>query len=292
MELDRSIEEFIIYLGSERGLSPCTIEAYTHDIQKFAAFLQPLNISSFAIVTKENIVAFLQFLQQQGLSSSTICRNLFALKVLFRFLKREKIIAANITLYLDSPKLWQILPDVLSQEEIESLLQAPDTATAEGARDRAILETLYSSGLRVSELCHLSLYDVDDRFIRVMGKGSKERVVPIGSKALEALDHYLSHFRGENLNREQPLFTTKFGRRIDRQMVWKMIRKYAKQVGIAKKVSPHMLRHSFATHLLDHGADLRIIQEMLGHANIATTDRYTHVSKSQVQEAFERFHPR
>ena len=290
--IEKAFEEFILYLASERGLSRHTIEAYSGDIQKFVNFLDERKIFTFESVQKEDLIAFLNLLGNQQLSSNTICRALFALKILFRFLKREAIIPINIALHMDAPKQWQTIPDVLSSEEIESLLQAPDDSTAEGARDRAILELLYASGLRVSELCQLNLYDLDDRFVRVMGKGSKERVVPVGAKALEAIDYYLAHFRGESAQREQPLFTTNRGKRLDRQMVWKMIKEHARAARIQKKVSPHMLRHSFATHLLDHGADLRIIQEMLGHSSIGTTDRYTHVSKNQVQLAFKKFHHR
>ncbi|MCB1135379.1 MAG: tyrosine-type recombinase/integrase, partial [Chlamydiia bacterium] len=174
----------------------------------------------------------------------------------------------------------------------DALLSQPNPKTALGARDRAILELLYASGLRVSELCSLKINDVDDDALKVMGKGSKERIVPLGRKALEAIDFYLLHYRERwDSKKQRRLFLTRTGKDLDRISVWKMVKRYAREAGIQKSISPHTLRHSFATHLLDNGADLRVIQEMLGHATITSTDRYTHVSQTQVQEAFHRFHP-
>lgn len=203
------------------------------------------------------------------------------------------MIANNVTLYLESPKIWQLIPEVLSVEEMERLLAQPDPETNVGSRDRAILEMLYGSGLRVSEVCGLKIHDVDDKFVKVFGKGSKERVVPVGAKAIEAVDHYLARFRDQtDSSRQQALFVNQRGKPIDRIFVWKMIKRYANEAGIVKNISPHTLRHSFATHLLDNGADLRVIQEMLGHASISSTDRYTHISKSRLHEAFGKFHSR
>lgn len=269
------------------------MEAYRRDIQSFASFLIDCGINTFKSVDTSHIVAFLSQLKEEDYASATLCRTLIAIKVLFRFLMREGLISVNAALYLQTPKLWQLIPDVLTYEEVEKLLGQPDPSTASGARNRAIIEVLYASGLRVSELCALNLYSMDDQFVRVMGKGSKERIVPIGQRAIEAVDHYIVHFRGECSGPGQyPLFVTSRGRRIDRISVWKMIKEYAGQAGIVKNVSPHTLRHSFATHLLDNGADLRVIQEMLGHASISSTDRYTHVSRSRLQESFQAFHPR
>jgi integrase/recombinase XerD len=215
---------------------------------------------------------------------------LIAVKVFFRYLKREGMIPQDPTLHLDTPKLWQLIPEVLSCEEVERLLAAPDQESPVGARDRAILEVLYASGLRVSEVCSLNIQDLDDTTLRVKGKGGKERVVPIAEVAVKAVDDYLTRFRGEQ--EEEALFLNERGKRMDRQLVWKQIKFYAKKAGIDKRISPHTLRHSFATHLLDNGADLRVIQEMLGHASIATTDRYTHVSQHHLKSAFDAFHPR
>jgi integrase/recombinase XerD len=194
---------------------------------------------------------------------------------------------------LDTPKLWQMLPDVLSASEVEALLAQPDPATKQGVRDRAILELLYATGIRVSELCNLAIYDVDDDQVRVFGKGSKERIVPISARAVVAIDNYLVQFRDQyDSEKEKKLFLSLKGKPIDRTSIWKLIKAYALKANIAKNIFPHMMRHSFASHLLDGGADLRIIQEMLGHAHISSTDRYTHVSLSKVHERFKSMHPR
>lgn len=286
------LNDFHLYLVAERGLSKNTQDAYYRDAKAFATFLTSKGGVSFQDVETEHIVQYLGFLHAKKLSVSSIFRALMTLKVLYRFLKRENLISINPTLYVESPKLWQTIPEVLSELEIECLLGQPDPSTPNGARDRAILELLYSSGLRVSELCGLNLYDIDDTFVRVKGKGGKERIVPIGKKALVAIDDYLLLLDNQQEEvRHPPLFTVKH-KRINRVFIWKMVKHYVKQAGILKSVSPHTLRHSFATHLLDHGADLRVIQEMLGHVSISTTERYTHISTKQIQDAFHTFHPR
>lgn len=287
------IDDLMSYLAAERGLSPHTVEAYGRDTMRFAQWLQDRGQVNYADVCHGDIVSFLADLQSQDYASASVCRALMALKVLFRFLKREQLIPANIALLLESPKLWQLIPEVLNSDEIALLLSAPDRGTAAGARDYAILEVLYGSGLRVSELCGLHLNDVTDTFVRVMGKGRKERLVPLGRLAVTALDDYLARFRGQQDEGDNPpLFISRSGQKMDRIAIWRAIKSYARQAGISKNISPHTLRHSFATHLLDNGADLRIIQEMLGHANIASTERYTHVSKARLQQAFRSFHPR
>lgn len=287
------LEDFFLYLSSEKGLSRNTLEAYRRDLEKFSLFLKESGVTQFSFVSQENIVSFLGLLKAGEYATSTVSRALIAIKVLFRFLKREKVIDANIALYLESPKIWQLIPEVLSHEEIDLLLNAPNKEEMTGARDSAILEVLYSSGLRVSEVCHLSIYSIDDDYVRVFGKGRKERIVPISQRAVRAVDHYLTQFRSQfDSEKETRLFLSKNGSPIDRIMVWRLIKGYAKLVGIKKNISPHTLRHSFATHLLDHGADLRIIQEMLGHASISSTDRYTHVSRSHLKEAFNRYSPK
>jgi integrase/recombinase XerD len=218
---------------------------------------------------------------------------LVAVKVFFRFLKKEDFVELDVTRHLESPKLWQLIPEVLTIGEVDLLLKAPDGETPLGARDKAILEVLYASGLRVSELCGLNIHDVDEACVRVKGKGGKERLVPIAKVALDAVDRYLAQHRGEvGGEKEIPLFVSRKGKRIDRSDVWKRVKFYAKRAGIAKRISPHTLRHSFATHLLENGADLRVIQEMLGHAHISTTDHYTHISQLHLSQAFSAFHPR
>ena len=291
--MQKQLAEFLSYIASEKGLSQNTVEAYERDCLAFITYLETFGLNAFSEVSEDNIRAFMALRRQKGYADASMCRSLMAIKMLFRFLKREHLINTNIALYVDTPKLWQLIPEVLSKDEVEALLNQPDANTILGARDKAILEILYASGLRVSEVCKLGLYDVDDTFVRVMGKGSKERIVPIGRKAIEAIDHYLLHYRGPIPDeRYQPMFVTRKGKRIDRFTVWTMIKKYAKKAGINKNIHPHTLRHSFATHLLDNGADLRIIQDMLGHASINSTDRYTHISRSHIQEAFQACHLR
>lgn len=286
-----ALADFLSYLAAERGLARHTLAAYEQDIQHFFRVLQQQHITDLTQVSESEIVAFLSYLHNQRYASSTICRMLVALKVFFRFLKREGQLTYNATSYLDSPKIWQLVPEVLSIDEMHRLLMAPDSSQGIGSRDRAILEVLYASGLRVSEVCGLNIQDLDDVCVRVRGKGGKERVVPIAKSAVETVDRYLSHFRRAPVS-EAALFVSARGRRIDRGEVWRRVKFYAEKIGLTKKISPHTLRHSFATHLLENGADLRVIQEMLGHANIETTDRYTHISQKHLHDAFRAFHPR
>lgn len=291
--MNAQLDDFLVYIGSEKGLSPNTIEAYRRDTSAFISFLDSKGVTSFELVNKQLIIDFLSFLNQNAYATSTITRHLIAIKVLFRFLKREQVIEQNITLYLQSPKLWQLIPEVLTVDEIEQLLRQPDPETLVGVRDRAILELLYASGLRVSELCQIKIYDIEDDTVRVMGKGRKERIVPLGSRAIEAIDRYLVLYRDQyDSEKETHLFVNRRGRPLNRISVWRLIKSYGKLAGIKKNISPHSLRHSFATHLLDNGAELRVIQEMLGHASISSTDRYTHVSRFHLQNSFDQFHPR
>jgi integrase/recombinase XerD len=287
-------EDFFSYLASEKGLSLNTIEAYKHDLSLLIHYTKSQGIASFQSIDEHHIVTFLEWMTHKLYATSSIYRALMTIKVFFRFLRREELMQRDITAHLPAPKLWQLIPDILSQEEIELLLQTPDVTTEIGCRDLAILEVLYASGLRVSELCHLNLYDVQEETLRVVGKGNKERIVPIAKISLKALDQYLLSYRHEHLQDHlgEPLFVTSKKMRIHRITVWARIKHYIKKAGIQKSISPHSLRHSFATHLLDHGADLRVIQEMLGHADIATTDRYTHLSHKHLLRSFKEHHPR
>lgn len=290
---ERDLADFIIFIRSEKGLSENTIEAYTRDINHFSNYLRKQRVMHFSDVVPDHVVSFLSFLKSADFATATICRTLVSLKVLFQFLKREEAIQLNPTELLDSPKLWQLLPEILDEEEVVHLFKQPNSETPEGARDRAVMELMYGSGLRVSEVCGLTLYSIDDQFVRVFGKGRKERIVPIGREALKAVDLYLTRYRSQwDSEKQQNLFVTLKGNPIDRVAVWRSIKNYARQAGITKNISPHTLRHSYATHLLNHGADLRVIQELLGHANINSTDRYTQVSRSRLQEAFQRCHPK
>lgn len=278
---DLAIDDFLNAIRSEKGLSPHTVEAYERDVRSFAVFLSE---KSWAKVGPESILSFLGHLKAKSYASSSICRILVAVRVFFRFLKKEGMVSLDLGRYFETPKMWQLVPEVLSIEEVDALLQAPLSS-----RDKAILELLYATGMRVSELCRLSINDLSDTFVKVRGKGKKERMVPVGKKAIEAVDHYLIHSRGDA---EGSLFLSKRGKPIDRVTVWAMVKACAKMAGISKSISPHTLRHSFATHLLENGADLRLIQDMLGHEDIGTTDRYTHVTGNRLKAAFKAFHPR
>jgi integrase/recombinase XerD len=290
MNLNLLLEDFLSYLGSEKGLSSNTLAAYRRDNISLIQFLKAKGIQQAAFVTEDHIIAYLTGLKEKHYADSSLCRMVIAIKVFFRFLIREAVIATDPLALLDAPKLWQLIPEVLSVAEVNALLLAPDLKTKAGVRDRAILAVMYASGLRVSEVCDLNIHSIDDAVLRVKGKGGKERVVPVAKAAVDAVDAYLLQVRKEGSG--DALFLTDKGKRIDRNFIWKRVKLYAKWAGIAKKISPHTLRHSFATHLLENGADLRVIQEMLGHASIATTDRYTHLSQRHLIEAFEAFHPR
>src|SRR3990167_8233192 len=253
------LHDFISYIASEKGLALNTIEAYNRDLLKWGSFLQEKKLGDIATVQEKDILLFLDELRNSGYASASLYRIIMTLKVFFRFIKREKYIDRNATLYLDSPKLWQLIPEVMTPPEVELLLNQPNSNEEMGARDQAILLMLYATGIRVSELCSLNLHDVDEECVRVKGKGGKDRLVPIATPAIQALDHYLSQYRKDTSLDQQPLFITKNGKRIDRITIWKRIKFYGKQGKIDKVISPHTLRHSFATHLLENGADLRVI---------------------------------
>ena len=278
------INTFLIYISSEKGLSKNTREAYERDLRNIFSFVKKEQIS------RADLIDYFSYLKSRGLASSSICRSFIAIKVFLRFLKKEGLLEKDPGSFLEIPKVWQLIPEVMSYSEVEALLNQPQGQDFMGARDKAILELLYATGMRVSELCGLRVMDVDDQFVKVKGKGKKERLVPLGKKALTAIDDYLLNFKKEG----DWLFTSKNGKQLDRITVWNRIKFYAKKAGIEKNknISPHTLRHSFATHLLENGADIRLIQDMLGHEDIATTDRYTQISQGHLKRAFEKFHPR
>jgi len=286
LSFDSSVKNFLIYISSEKALSKNTILAYERDLRFFVEFLKDKR-SDFQSVDGEDVVDYLGFLKTKNYASSSIYRAFVALKVFFRFLKREGFAAVDIGIF-EIPKVWQLVPVVLTYPEVEELLKQPDIKTHIGARDRAVLELLYATGIRVSELANLLIKDVGDDFVKVKGKGKKERIVPVGKKALEAIDYYLVNFRKDG----EFLFLSQRGQKINRIDVYLRIKIYAKMAKIEKNVSPHTLRHCFATHLLENGADIRLIQEMLGHEDISTTDRYTHLSQNHLKNAFKNFHPR
>ncbi len=281
-------EEFLFLLATEKGLSPHTVAAYKRDLSAFASHLKGKDLSS---LSHQDLLSFLEDLQQQKYASSTIARMTISLRLFFRFLQSEGKISKEQHFEIDCPKIWQSIPDILSFEEIQILFSLIDISLVEGKRDRAIIELLYSAALRVSEICSLNLFDVDDKQIKVKGKGGKERIVPISKTTIPILNDYLE-CRPDSQENNPPLFLTPRGKRIDRFFVFHLIKDLQERAKLTKNISPHTLRHSAATHLLENGADIRIIQEILGHAHISTTERYTHISKTHLKEALLRCHPR
>jgi len=290
------IEQFLDYVSLERGLSKNTRSAYRSDLVSFASFLNRRKVRSFNAVTRKHILDYLVSEKDRGLGVRSISRRLVAIKIFFAYLLQEGMLARNVTTAMDSPRLWKILPGVLSQKEVERMLASPQGDSRYAVRDRALLELMYATGLRVSEAAELAVEDIhfDSGYLRCTGKGNKTRIVPFGDKARAGLRRYLEAarplFTGEKPVRE--VFVTARGAKFSRKGIWKMVRKYATASGIDKPVSPHTLRHSFASHLLANGAPLRVIQEMLGHADIATTQVYTHVDSGRLRSVHARFHPR
>lgn len=295
------LDNFIVYLKVEKNASPRTIESYQNDIWQFIDFMAAeFKVSGERIlpsrVDRLVVRKHLALLQQEGLKRTTIARKMASLRAFFRYLTREEIINANPLTEVSTPKLEKRLPETLSQDGAWALVQAPDTGRPAGLRDRAMLELLYSSGLRVSELVGLDTGDTDLKmgYVRVMGKGAKERIVPVGSYALQAIERYLADGRprlGKN-GSGKALFLNRYGGRLTARSVRNIVDKYVRQLCLQRKVSPHTLRHSFATHLLDGGADLRSVQELLGHVKMSTTQIYTHVSKDKLLAVYEKNHPR
>ncbi len=290
------IDSFIDYLNVERGLSVNTLIAYRKDLDFYMEFLKTRKIQSLSNTTKSEIFDFLLNLKDKGLASNSIVRRLTAVKVFYRFLTRESILKEDPTSLIESPKIWKKIPDTLSLNEVELLLSAPNLRNSQGIRDKAIMEVFYATGMRVSEVSNLKVsnLNLEVGFVRCIGKGDKERIIPLGRKAIEYLKRYLENSRPKLLGKNacDYLFLSRFGSHISRQSLWKLIKSYARKAGIKKPIKPHLLRHSFATHLLERGADLRSVQEMLGHANIATTQIYTHVNKDRLRMIHKTYHPR
>jgi integrase/recombinase XerD len=290
------VDKFLDCIILERGLSENTRKAYRDDLLSFIAHLGKRRISSLNAVDRGQILDYLTAEKERGLAVNSLSRRLVAIKVFFRFLQQEGLLDRNVTEVMDSPKLWKILPSVLSVKEVERLLAAPLADARAGPRDTALLELMYATGLRVSEVAGLKLEDVhfDQGYVRCLGKGRKVRLVPFGDSARASLQDYIAAGRGRYLKdpAERHVFLTYRGGPFSRKGIWKLIRRYALIVGINKDVHPHTLRHSFASHLLANGAPLRVIQEMLGHADIATTQVYTHVDQGRLRAVHARFHPR
>lgn len=294
--MNQLIDSFLTYLTAVKGLSKNTLESYGRDILKLAVFLEGKDITRIDQVGYKHILDFLTYLKEQGLNTRSTSRTLISVRQFFKFLLTEKFIESDPTFLIRTPKIKMGLPETLSLEDVEKLLSSPDESSPEGIRDKSMLEVLYATGIRVSELVELGLNDVnfDLGYIIAYGKGSKQRIVPIGEKAKIKLREYLDTSRPKLLkSRTSPhLFVTRLGRKMTRQGFWKIIKAYSRKSGLTKKISPHTLRHSFATHLLERGADLRAIQVMLGHSDISTTQIYTHVERERLKEVHKKYHPR
>jgi integrase/recombinase XerD len=294
--MNSMLEKFLDFLALEKGLTRNTSDAYRQDLNGFIQWMQRRRITSLNEVTRRHIMDYLLDQKEKGRSAATLSRRLVAIRVFFRFLQQEGLLGANITDAMDAPKLWKVLPGTLSVEEVDRLLKTPDLKNPRGIRNKAMLELLYSSGLRVSELVTLNLDDLheDARYIRCMGKGRKERVVPYGSSARMYIDRYLEEVRPlwNRDPRQRVLFITRRDKPVSRKTVWHIIKRYAVQAGVNHEISPHTLRHSFASHLLANQAPLRVIQEMLGHADISTTQIYTHIDSGRLKSIHQKFHPR
>lgn len=285
---------FLDYLAVEKGLAKNSLSAYSIDLRHFGHFLldQELDLDR---VERLHLVKYFQSLRAGGISARSVARALAAIRGLFRFLVAERHLKQDPTENLENPKLWSSLPKSIQPEEVEALLAAPDRTTPDGLRDAAMLELLYATGLRVSELIKVRVDEVvmDAGFLRTLGKGSKERIVPFGDAARDAMVRYIEQGRPDLDKFADPhLFLSRRGRPMTRQAFWMKIVAYAQKAGIRAHISPHVLRHSFATHLLENGADLRSVQMMLGHADISTTQIYTHVSRARLQKMYDNFHPR
>ncbi|MFH1383187.1 MAG: tyrosine recombinase XerC [Chloroflexota bacterium] len=288
-------DRYLNYLTVERNASPYTVRNYTSDLLGFFQFVRDEGLTSLRDVDKAEVRRYLVQLSQQGVVKASIARKLSAVRSFYRYLLREEIMSTNPLATTSSPRLDRRLPGFLTTGEIGRVLQVPDSSTPQGQRDGALLELLYAAGMRVSELVNLDVPDVnlDTREIRVWGKGDKERLVLMGVPAASALATYLSKGRPVLLGKKQDgaLFLNRYGRRLTERMVQVILGKYAKKAGIGKRVYPHMLRHTFATHMLNGGADLRVVQELLGHASLSSTQIYTHISKSQAKKVYLSAHP-
>ncbi|NGP43644.1 site-specific tyrosine recombinase XerD [Bacillaceae bacterium SIJ1] len=295
--MDEAKETFLEFLTVEKGLANNTILSYERDIGSYLNHLLHVQqVNDITKTTRAHVLAYLEFLHEKGRAETTVARTIASLRSFYQFLLREQWMQNDPTIHLDTPKTGRKLPKVLSSEEVEALLSFTNAHSTHLDRDRAMLELIYATGLRVSELTALNVTDVHMTmgFVQCLGKGNKERIIPLGRMAAEALSNYLDHERPHVLKntQENALFLNHHGKRLSRQGFWKILKKRAREAHIEKDITPHTLRHSFATHLLENGADLRAVQEMLGHADISTTQIYTHVSKVRLRDIYAQHHPR
>ncbi len=295
--LAQDIKAFQQYQRAERGMAQNTVLAYGRDLEKYRAWVDAGGLANYLTPKLAELSGYVMHLREEELASPSVARNLIALKMFYRFLRVEEKVGSNATELLSSPSLWERIPHVLSPESIEKLLAAPQPAERFFLRDRAILETLYATGSRASEVVHLEMRNLflDSGFCKCLGKGGKERVIPLGRAAQNALRAYLEQQLPDLTHASDSVpwvFVSRAGRALTREMLWNLVKKYIKRAGLGTRASPHTLRHSFATHLLAGGADLRTVQELLGHANIRTTQLYTHVDRDRLRDLHKRFHPR
>lgn len=296
MNIDNHIDLFLNYLRVERHLAGQTLLAYGRDLRFFSEYLVKSRINSLKVVDEKNVLEFISKTRSRGVRSRSIARMLVTVRSLFRFLIREHILEGDPTSKIEFPKIGSRLPKTMNMEQVDSLLASPESTSDIGIRDYAMLQLMYATGMRISELVGLKLngLNLEAGYLRVTGKGSKERIIPIGSVALRAVQKYISAVRDRDEKgfSSQYLFISREGERLTRQAFWERVKIYAKKAGAKINVTPHMLRHSFATHLLERGADLRSVQTMLGHADVSTTQIYTHVSTTHLQNLYKKFHPR
>jgi integrase/recombinase XerD len=290
------IDEFITHVALERGQAKNTQDTYRRMLTQFAGYLQGRDVARWGEVVSQHITDYLLYQRKREMALNSILLELAAIRVFFRFLYANRFVPSNVAELIDRPRKFRSLPKSLTMSDVDRLLQPPATEDPRAVRDQAILEVMYASGLRASELSSLKLENInfESGFLRVIGKGNKERIVPIGRQALERLKFYLDRMRPKLVRPHTPsaLFLSNRGRQLNRATLWQLVSRSAKRAGVSKHVSPHMLRHSFATHLLENGADLRVIQEMLGHADISTTQVYTHVDSQRLKSVHYQFHPR
>lgn len=292
------INDFLHFLIIEKGLAKNTIQSYKRDLLSYANFLEKEEaITHPNHITRNHIMKFLGKIKNDGKSSRTIARHIASIRSFHQFLLRDKVTENDPTVHIETPQKEFKLPKVLNPNEVDALLNALDLSTVFGIRDKAMLELMYATGMRVSELINLNLGDahLTMGFVRCIGKGNKERIIPIGSHAIKSVENYLNNSRPKlrsKKNSSESLFLNHHGNRLSRQGFWKILKQLTEKAGITKELTPHTLRHSFATHLLENGADLRAVQEMLGHADISTTQIYTHVSKTRLKDVYSKFHPR
>lgn len=291
------LTRYLNHLLVERGVSPNTLESYGRDLRRFVFFIEDdKKISDVGRVTPEVIIEYLTRIREEGLAANSMNRSLAALRGFYKYLLREKIIKENPLAHIELAKVWMKLPDTISKEEMKTILAQPGTQNIAAIRNAAMLELLYATGIRVSELINLTMNSINWQvgFLVVMGKGSKERIVPIGKIAYDSTRRYIEEARPKLIQKKSTdvLFLNRFGRKFTRQGFWKIVVGYAKQAGLQKKVYPHTFRHSFASHLLEGGADLRTVQVMLGHSDISTTQIYTHVTRDRLREVHQKYHPR